>query len=186
MGNVKVRNVIFDFGGVLFEIDSPAINNIIYVSGSGRVGIGTSLPTASFHISGAAVDRLLHVSSPSQANILFVTGSGRVGIGTNTPSQLFEVVRSSNTKIVAGDNVGIQTATASEWIHLSSDPASSKYIRIDATQFSASPIEQSGTPDTAIGQSGNTNKYLTEPDYWMEIVLGAAGGIVLIPCYIKG
>jgi hypothetical protein len=30
---------------VLFEIDSPAKNNIIYVSGSGKVGIGTGTPT---------------------------------------------------------------------------------------------------------------------------------------------
>jgi hypothetical protein len=173
---------------VLFEIDSPAVNNIIYVSGSGRVGIGTSLPTASFHISGAAVDRLLHVGSPSQANILFVTGSGRVGIGTDTPSALFEVRTSSATKILAeaGGNVGIQT-TPSEWIHLSSDPANSKYIQIDAIQFSASPTEQGGSPDTAIGQSANKNKYLTEPDYWIEIKLDAAGpSIVLIPCYIPG
>jgi hypothetical protein len=159
----------------------------MHISSSGNVGIGLTNPSARLYVSGAAVDGLLHVGSPTLANTLFVTGSGRVGIGTNTPSQLFEIVRSSNTKIVAGDNVGIQTGTASEWIHLSSDPASSKYIRIDATQFSASPTEQNGTPDTAIGQSGNTSKYLTEPDYWIEIKLGAAGGdIVLIPCYIKG
>jgi hypothetical protein len=171
---------------VLFEIDSPAISNIIYVSGSGRVGIGTSLPTASFHISGAAADRLLHVSSPSQANILFVTGSGRVGIGTSTPDELLSVVRSGNPKIIAGDNVGIQT-NPGEWIHLSSDPASSKYILIEADQVSnLPPLTAASTAKNGYGIVGNEN-YLAEPDYWMEIKLGAAGGgIVLIPCYLPG
>ncbi len=37
---------------------------------------------------------------------------------------------------------------------------------------------------TAIGASANWNKYLTEPDYWMEIKLN--GSIALIPCYNKG
>lgn len=169
----------------LFKIDSPTINNIIYVSGSGNVGIGTNLPSADLHISGASVDSLLRVGSPSNDNILFITGSGRVGIGTSTPSQLFEVVRSGNSKIVAGTNVGIQIATATDWIHLSSSPASSNYINIDAAQTSLPPTEQNnGAPDTAIGASANWNKYLTEPDYWMEIKLN--GTIALIPCYNKG
>ena len=68
----------------LFEIDSPAVNNIIYVSGSGNVGIGTNLPSADLHISGASADSLLRVGSPSNASILFVTGSGRVGINTTS------------------------------------------------------------------------------------------------------
>jgi hypothetical protein len=107
-------------------------------------------------------------------------------IGTYSSHNLLIRTNNSNKITVEPTNIGIQTAP-SEWIHLSSDPASSKWIRIDATQFSNPPTEQSGTPDTAIGQSVNTNKYLTEPDYWIEIKLGAAGGgIVLIPCYIKG
>jgi hypothetical protein len=170
---------------VLFEIDSPAINNIIYVSGSGRVGIGTSLPTASFHISGAAVDRLLHVSSPSQANILFVTGSGRVGIGTSIPDELLSVVRSGNPKIIAGDYVGIQT-TPAEWIDLFSEPVSSKYIQIAADQISNSPTEYTATPNKIYGTLTQDANVLGTPDYWMEIKLGAnaGGAIVLIPCYL--
>ena len=73
----------------LFEIDSPAVNNIIYVSGSGNVGIGTNLPSADLHISGASADSLLRVGSPSNANILFVTGSGNVGINTTSPMAFF-------------------------------------------------------------------------------------------------
>jgi len=175
----NARLTILDNGTSAFNI------NHLYVSGSGLVGIGTTLPTAELHISGASADSLLRVDSPASSSILFVTGSGRVGIGTSTPSQLFEVVRSSATKIVAGTNVGIQIATATDWIHLSSSPASNNYINIDAAQTSLSPTEQNnGAPDTAIGASANWNKYLTEPDYWMEIKLN--GNIALIPCYNKG
>jgi len=39
--------------GVLLEIDSPAINNILFVTGSGRVGIGTSNPTTTLDVSGS-------------------------------------------------------------------------------------------------------------------------------------
>lgn len=36
----------------LLEIDSPAVSNILYVSGSGRVGIGTNAPTAILEVNG--------------------------------------------------------------------------------------------------------------------------------------
>jgi hypothetical protein len=58
----------------------------LYVSSSGRVGIGTTLPTASLHISGASNSNLLQVQSPAQTNIFVISGSGNVGIGTGTPS----------------------------------------------------------------------------------------------------
>jgi len=41
-------------GSVLLEIDSPAVNNILYVSGSGNVGIGTGNPTYALELSGSS------------------------------------------------------------------------------------------------------------------------------------
>ena len=191
----------------LLQVGSPTLANILFVTGSGNVGIGIGTPAFRLDVSGSAkfgtgsvgfasglgqvhaVDRTGAYISATQTSSSIVTFMGADGnggiIGTYSNHNLLIRTNNSNKITVEPNNIGIQTAP-SEWIHLSSDPASSKYIRIDATQFSASPTEQGGSPDTAIGQSVNTNKYLTEPDYWIEIKLGAAGGIVLIPCYIKG
>lgn len=61
------------------------------VGSSGRIGIGTSLPTAELHISGASIDNLLRVGSPTNANILFISGSGNIGVGTTTPGVTLDV-----------------------------------------------------------------------------------------------
>ena len=151
------------------------------ISSSGNIGIGTNLPSASLHISGASADSLLRVGSPTQANTLFITGSNRVGIGTGTPRALFEV----NNKIIAeaGGNVGIQIEPL-DWIHLSTDPGTSKYLRIDAPQVSnPPPLTAASVAKNGYGIVVNEN-YLAEPDYWMEISLD--GTIVLIPCYLPG
>ena len=38
----------------LLRIDSPAVNNILFVSGSGRIGIGTAIPQYTLDVSGSA------------------------------------------------------------------------------------------------------------------------------------
>ena len=81
-------------GNVLFQSGSTPL---LFVSESGRVGIGTSTPSASLHISGASSANLLRIDSPASSSILFVSGSGRVGIGTSTPIAPLDVFVSSST-----------------------------------------------------------------------------------------
>jgi len=60
----------------LLEIDSPAVNNILYVSGSGRVGIGTGTPTETLDVSGSArVQGDTTISSGTNSNIRISGGS---------------------------------------------------------------------------------------------------------------
>jgi hypothetical protein len=230
---------------VLFEIDSPAINNIIYVSGSGRVGINTSsslatglsifqqsssfmspetAPTGSglyvFSSGSGNTQPSIHVQNIGDAfasiNLSTISGSTNplrmwslskrnnananalqlyYYNGTTYSFPLFNFIQNGvstlgeSTQIQLDDLngfVGLQI-TPTEWIHLSSDPASSKYILINADQTSnPPPLTAASTAKNGYGIVGNEN-YLAEPDYWMEIKLGAAGdGIVLIPCYLPG
>jgi hypothetical protein len=84
------------------------------------------------------------------------------------------------------DNTGVGVHTdPSAHIHLSTDPATSKWLRIDATRNALAPDERNnGAPDTGVGSLVNNGKYLAEPNYWMEIYLGTVK--VLVPCYTEG
>jgi hypothetical protein len=151
---------------------------------SGSLGLGITSPTARLHLSSSTnTSVLLRADSPTLSNILFVTGSGRVGIGTDTPSELFSVIKNGNSKILAGDNVSIQTSAVDQWIYLFSDPSAGKYLNIDATQDSNPPPRYlPAVPAKEIYGQNADDFALGTPDYWMEIKLN--GIVVLIPCYI--
>jgi hypothetical protein len=85
----------------------------LYVSSSGRVGIGTTSPSANLHISGASADSLLRVSSPSATNALFVSGSGNVGIGTTSPSNTLQVVGGITATSITSSTANIGFAGSS-------------------------------------------------------------------------
>ena len=56
------------------------VNNADLVRMTGSfVGIGTTAPTASLHISGASSANLLRIDSPASSSILYVSGSGLIG-----------------------------------------------------------------------------------------------------------
>ena len=64
---------------------SGSNNDILARSGSGKVGIGTLLPTAKLHISGSVANESLFNVANNASSILFISSSGNVGIGTITP-----------------------------------------------------------------------------------------------------
>jgi hypothetical protein len=59
---------------------------------SGSVGIGTSTPSASLHISGSSNSALFEIDSPAVNNIIFVSGSGNVGINTTSSIYNLDIV----------------------------------------------------------------------------------------------
>jgi hypothetical protein len=65
-------------GSALLKIDSPLINNILFVSGSGNVGIGTGTPVTTLDISG----------SGRFTNNLTITGSFTVVTGSSIEFQV--------------------------------------------------------------------------------------------------
>jgi hypothetical protein len=132
------------------------------INNSGSLGIGTTTPSAKLQITGSSSDVLFRVDTPaaSASGSLFVTGSGRVGIQQINPS---------------------------EYIHITSNPSSTRYIQIDAAQTSSSPptyAPSSGNTVNKVYGNNINDDVLGTPDYWMEIKLN--GNIVLIPCYTPG
>lgn len=74
----------------------------------GNVGIGTTTPSASLHISGSSGFALLEIDSPAVNNILFVSGSGNIGIGTGTPAYRLDVASSTGVS-----QIGVTSAANS-------------------------------------------------------------------------
>lgn len=62
------------------------------MTNTNRVGVGTTTPSASLHISGSSGSALFKIDSNISSSVLFVSGSGRVGINTSTPVATFDVL----------------------------------------------------------------------------------------------
>ena len=112
-------------------------------------------------------------SDDTNTGIYFPSGD-TIGFATSGTSR----------SIINNTGFGIQTVPT-EWIHLSSDPLNSKFLRIDAAQALANPPDYGASGGGGVDRIiGNTldNNTLGTPDYWMEIKLN--GAKVLIPCYL--
>jgi hypothetical protein len=157
----------------------PAANSLGFVTGAIEI-VRLSGNTTSFSggsVSLPAINAGLN-SNDTNTGIYFPSGD-TIGFATNATSRA----------IINNTGFGIQTVPT-DWIHLSSTPSSSKWIRFDAARNALVPPENNaGPPDTGIGTNGAINKYLQEPDVWMEVILdsaGKGGAVVLIPCYLPG
>jgi hypothetical protein len=189
----------------LLRVGSPTNQNILFVSSSGRVGIGTINPTNTLEVSGSAkfgsgsvgfalglgqvhaVDKTgayITATQTTSSIVAFMGADSNGGI-VGTYSNNNFIIRNNNTNriILQESNVGIQT-TPSDWIHLSTDPSNSQYLRVDAARTSAPPnTYEPGGSFSVDGITGNieNNYALGTPNYWMEIKLDE--NVVLIPCY---
>jgi hypothetical protein len=106
-------------GSALLEIDSPAVNNILFVTGSGRVGIGTGTPTETLDVNGTA-----RVATSLNTPIVFSTGAplslyggfnnrGRIDLFNNSTGLAidFQGNGSSRMQLYSNGNVLIGTTT---------------------------------------------------------------------------
>jgi hypothetical protein len=116
--NVTVDTAVDWSGGYPYTYRNPYVSiadgstPIFDINPSGNVGIGTSTPTASLHISGSSGSVLLEIDSPTQNNILHVSGSGRVGIGKATDYAL-EIANTSSLLVSATGWTPTAVSTAS-------------------------------------------------------------------------
>jgi len=69
---------------------SGAEVNVITINTSNNVGIGTTSPTAKFHVTGST-GGVFEVDTANATTTLYVSASGNVGIGTASPAQKLDV-----------------------------------------------------------------------------------------------
>ena len=167
--SAAARLTILDDGTSAFN------TNHLYVSSSGLVGIGTTLPSAELHISGASADNLLRVGSPIDSSILFVTGNGRVGIGTAFPSSSLTVSGTIESLPVSTDEGGQLTLRA----------ATGRSFKWNVDNYQDNfRIFRENDPDSSggvvriliSGSSGNVGIHTTAPTEWIYLSTTPSSG----------
>lgn len=150
------------------RVENSSAAAILVVRDDGHVGIGTNLPSADLHISGASADSLLRVGSPTQANILFVTGSGNVGIGTSTPTNTLQVSGSLWATTITASN--IPSASNANFLLYNSQSGEFTYL----STSSIGNIQGTGTPNHVTYWTG-TNTVAGNYQFTFNPTTGPAG-----------
>jgi hypothetical protein len=112
-----------DFVGVTspFTIEDATPTNTLYLEGTGRVGIGTSLPAGELHVRSTSANTDLYVErvGTGPAAALLSAQSDLVAFGTisNDP---FAIATNNTTRmfITTGGNIGINTTSPSASLHV--------------------------------------------------------------------
>jgi len=105
-------------GSVLLKIDSPASSSILYISGSGNVGVGTSTPTQKFTITAGSVllDNTYALkiknSTGTELDMITLNGGNSLYLGSGQ-REVFIRAGNNNILYVTSSAVGINTSTPS-------------------------------------------------------------------------
>jgi len=137
--------------GSLFVSSSNATqlqvgSNLLFVSSSGNVGIGTNAPTALLHVKSGGSNGIIRIASPTttlgftlesenSSNAAYVWNQPNAGMyfGTNNTARMF---------ITAGGNVGVGTTSPTSQLQVKGSGATSATtaLRVENTNASASLV----------------------------------------------
>jgi hypothetical protein len=144
---------------------------------SGSLGIGTTSPSASLHISGST-GVLLEIDSNAAPNALYVSSSGNIGVGTNTPIYKLDVTTqariagvSGNVGTIGGANyaLSLQNNSLATWLEILNNGGINKgaFFGITSNNFEqwnyqggpidfyTSTVASAGSLRLRIGNNGN-------------------------------
>jgi hypothetical protein len=83
----------------------------IYIGANGKVGIGTTTPSAKLDITGTAgSDDIFSISSSTNSRLFTVDAAGNVGIGVSDPTYKLEIENSAGATISFGESNAINYA----------------------------------------------------------------------------
>jgi len=164
--------------------------SVMFVSASGNVGIGTTTPSSTLHVSSGAgagnyaayiqntgagnglkiynadwdtTDYLLYASNGG-SYVTVIDGNGRVGIGTTTPTAKLQV-SAGRSYFFSGDNYSVglaQTAAQGNYMYLGTAADGTFYIS-----------ETSGTARVTVQQGGNVGINTTSPQKILDVAIGS-------------
>jgi hypothetical protein len=142
----------------------------IIISATNNIGIGTTVPSASLHISGTT-GGVFEVDGAAAVNALYVSASGNVGIGTITPSRKLSVQTSTGTDAinwtdgtrngylyVDGSGVGVFSGTSAT--------NQGMYLNNSTNVLS---LWTNSTPKLTINSAGNVGVGTASPSYKLDI-----------------
>jgi hypothetical protein len=96
---------IYNFAGNMLFNGSATVGassgpNLMALTNSGNLGIGTTTPSAKLHITGTAgTGDIFAISSSSNSRLITVTSAGALGIGITNPSRLLHLSSSAQTGV---------------------------------------------------------------------------------------
>jgi hypothetical protein len=155
----------------LLRIDSPASSSIIYISGSGRVGMGTSNPTASLHIvdSGVSGINTLQLNNRFQFKgdgaLLFGSSADRGRLTWDGSGAYFHGQSGYGVGIGANGSLNHLFITTTARVGIGTTSASSKLqvVGAGATSATTTFLLQNSTPTTLMTVLDNGQFTYTTP-----------------------
>jgi hypothetical protein len=160
----------------LFKIDSPAVNNILYVSGSGNVGVGTNNPVFKLDVSNPSGYSAIGIqtSASTNAELQFKNAAYslprwtvRATSAADGSSGNLTFQRLANTfpmTITSGDNVLIGTSVDSARLMVkgSGTTSASTTLRVENTNASASLVVRDDGSTLFVGSNGTTGTWIDD------------------------
>lgn len=129
--------------GIILDVKEDADKSALFVSGSGKVAIGSSSTPARFSVSGSSDSStpilivkpganlssvpVVDIQTPAGDTLFFVSGSGELGLGRNISSIQTSVVTTSTTSTTTLMSVSTSSFRSAEFIVQGTDMTGGKY-----------------------------------------------------------
>jgi hypothetical protein len=167
-GNVANVLEVPTNGDWSFSTNSQEVMRLSNANG-GRVGIGTTTPTARLHVSGTT-GGVFEVDGAAAVNALYVSASGRIGIGNITPGYTLDVtgnIHSTTLMLIDASNAAyLRGGDDHEWWDINVANTAGLY---GTSNSAVGGLKLGSGGPTLYGASGNLGIGTTSPGYKLDV-----------------